>query len=101
MARNLDKFKGTNVKLTGEVIQVLYSSYSVNLRVNITKTGTYSTYYTDTIYVTYYPSNGEDKILEDDIITIYGSSLGDYTYTSILGSSVTLPHILAEYVTIN
>ena len=101
MARNPDNFKGTNVKLTGEVIQTLYGNGSVDLRVNITKTGTYSTYYTDTIYVVYYPEEGEDKILEDDIITLYGTSMGDYSYTSTIGSQVTLPLIYAKYVAIN
>lgn len=100
IARNPEKFKGTNVKLTGEVIQVITGSYSTNLRVNITKTGTYSTYYTDTIYVVYYPESGEDKILEDDIITIYGTSQGDCSYTSVLGATITLPNINAKYITI-
>ena len=101
MAKNPDNFKGTNVKITGEVIQTLYSNGSVDLRVNITKKGTYSTYYTDTIYVLYYPEKGEDKILEDDIITIYGTSQGDYTYTSTIGASVTLPLIYGKYIEIN
>jgi len=100
MSRNPDNFKGSNVKVTGEVIQALYGTNTVDLRVNITKKGTYSTYYTDTIYVTYTPSEGEDKILEDDIITIYGTSQGDYSYTSTIGSPVTLPLIFAKYITI-
>lgn len=101
MARNPDNFKGTNVKLTGEVIQALYGTNSVDLRVNITKKGNYSTYYTDTIYVTYKTAPGEDKILEDDIITIYGTSMGDYSYTSTMGAKITLPLISAKYITIN
>ena len=79
IARNPDKFKGTNVKLTGEVVQVIDGLASKSLRVNITKNGTYSTYYTDTIYVNYMPEEGEDRILEDDIITIYGTAQGDYS----------------------
>ena len=101
MARNPDNFKGTNVKVTGEVIQALYGYGSVSLRVNITKEGNYTTYYTDTIYVTYTPEEGEDKILEDDIITIYGTSDGEYTYTSTIGASVTLPYIKGKYIEIN
>lgn len=101
MARNPENFKGTNVKVTGEVVQALYGTSSVDLRINITKQGTYTTYYTDTIYVTYYPEEGEDKILEDDIVTVYGTSQGDYTYTSTLGASVTLPLIYGRYIEIN
>ncbi len=100
MARNPEKFKGTNVKLTGEVIQALYGDDDVDLRVNITQKGTYSTWYTDTVYVIYDTEEGEDKILEDDIITIYGTSLGDYTYTSTMGSPITLPLIDGKYITI-
>lgn len=100
MARNPDNFKGTNVKVTGEVVQALYDSDSVDLRVNITKKGNYSTYYTDTVYVTYNTKAGEDKILEDDIITIYGTSMGDYSYTSTLGAKITLPLISAKYITL-
>ena len=101
MARNPEKFEGTNVKLTGEVIQALYGDDSVDLRVNITKEGTYYTSYTDTVYVVYEIEEGEDKILEDDIITIYGTSLGDYTYTSTMGAPITLPLIDGKYITIN
>ncbi len=101
IARNPENFKGTNVKLTGEVIQTIYGTYSTVLRVNITKEGNYTTYYSDTVYVTYYPEQGEDKILEDDIITIWGTSKGDTSYTSTMGGTITLPHIEAKYITIN
>lgn len=101
IARNPDNFKGTNVKLTGEVIQTLYGTASVDLRINITKEGKYSTYYTDTIYAVYYPEEGEDKILEGDIVTIYGISEGDYTYTSTIGSQITLPLIEIKYIELN
>ena len=101
LARNPDKMEGKKVKITGEVIQALYSYGSVDLRVNITEWGTYSTYYKDTIYVTYYPEDGEDKILEDDIVTIWGTAQGDYSYTSAIGSRVTLPLVFAKYIEIN
>lgn len=101
LARNPDEIEGKKVKITGEVIQALYSYGSVDLRVNITEWGTYSTYYKDTIYVTYYPEDGEDKILEDDIITIWGTAQGDYSYTSTIGSMVTLPLVFAKYIEIN
>lgn len=100
IARNPDKFKGTNVKLTGEVVQVIDGLASKSLRVNITKNGTYSTYYTDTIYVNYMPEEGEDRILEDDIITVYGTAQGDYSYTSTIGTTITLPFVSGKYIVI-
>ena len=101
LARNPEKIKGTKVKLTGEVVQAMYGTYSNSYRVNITKYGSYSTYYKDTVYVTYYPNSGEDKILEDDIITIWGTAEGDYSYTSTMGATITLPYISAEYIEIS
>lgn len=98
LARNPEKMKNKKVKLTGEVIQVQEGIYTNSLRVNITK-DEYD-FYEDTIYVTYAPEEGEDKILEDDIITIWGISEGDYTYTSVLGANITLPYISAQYLEI-
>ena len=95
IARDPDLYEGTYGKYTGEVIQVLESGSYVELRVNITE-GKYS--YSDTIYVTYTMKDGESRILEDDIITIYGVNEGLYSYTSIFGATVTLPLVKAEYI---
>ncbi len=99
LARNPDNVKGTNVKLVGEVIQVMEGSSYNSIRLNITK-GSYG-YYSDTIYVTYTPVSGEDKILEDDIITIWGTTEGDCSYTSVMGATITLPKITAKYLQID
>lgn len=97
LARNPDKYKGTKVKITGEVIQVSEGLLnSVDLRVNMTK-DEYG-YWDDTIYVQYYYKDNGIKILEDDIITLYGEVYGSYSYTSVLGATVTLPKINAEYI---
>lgn len=98
LARNPDKIKGKKVKLTGQVIQVMQGVSSVELRINITKED-YG-YYDDTIYALYIPKVGEDKILEEDVITVWGIAQGDYSYTSILGSSITLPFVNIHYVEI-
>lgn len=96
LARNPAEMIGTRVKLVGEVIQTMYDGNIVQLRVNITKE---NGYYSDTVYVRYII--GGDRILEDDIITIYGTAMGEVSYTSILGAEITLPYIEAEYVDIN
>lgn len=98
LARNPDKYKGNNYKFTGEVIQVQESSYGlVELRVNVTKND-YG--YEDTIYVSLYMGTTNDRILEDDIITVYGTCNGLYTYTSVLGQGISLPSLTALYYTI-
>lgn len=100
MARNPKKVKGKYAKLTGEVVQVMEDGDFVELRVNITK-DSYG-YYSDTVYVYYtMKSKKGDRILEDDIITIYGKLAGTETYTSVLGSEITLPKINAEYIELN
>lgn len=96
LARNPAEMIGTRVKLVGEVIQTMYDGNIVQLRVNITKE---NGYYSDTVYVRYIIEG--DRILEDDIITIYGTAMGEVSYTSILGAEITLPYIEAEYVDIN
>ena len=103
LARNPESVKGDAVKLTGEVVQVVtkptQSSSAYALRVNITNKG-YG-FYTDTVYVLYSQKPGESNILEDDKITIYGIANGEYTYTTVLGSSQTVPEIAAVYIDIN
>lgn len=101
-SRNSESYKGTNVYFKGEVIQVVdQDSTGAVLRVNVTLQGSaYYSYYTDTIYVVYDNSDeiSVSKILEDDIIEIWGIAEGDYSYTSIFGSKITLPSVVAKYI---
>lgn len=98
IARDPDVYKGKMAQFTGEVIQVLESGSSVTLRVNVTK-GKYS--YEDTVYVTYTrKSDTESRILEDDIVAMWGTFAGLQTYETILGGSVTIPKFNAEYIEI-
>lgn len=98
IARNPNSVKGEKAKFTGEVIQVMEDGSSVVLRVNITAKGRY---YDDTIYVKYTrKADDEDRILEDDIVNIYGTLAGLETYTSITNQSVTLPKVYADYIDI-
>ena len=110
IARNPNDYKGKLAKFTGQVVQVQESSFlgveSVNLRVNVTAEenqfadGGYL--YSDTVYVTYYRTDeSESRILEDDIVTIYGELTGIETYTSVTGASISIPSMTAEYIDIN
>lgn len=105
IARSPAEYKGKLAVFTGEVIQVqqdkAYGLVAYVLRVNVTKQGSYYTYYTDTIYVEYITSEDAPRILEDDIITMYGTLEGEKTYTTVMGASVTIPLFSAEYVDIN
>ena len=62
---------------------------------NVTDTGYY---WDDTIMVYYVASDGDARILEDDIITFYGTMHGMYSYESIFGATITVPLMNAEYI---
>lgn len=97
IARYPDEYKGEMAVFTGEVVQVQESYGTTILRVAITKNGNdRNYYYSDTIYVTYGYSDGL-RVLEDDVITMYGKLNGEKTYTSILDQSITLPSFDAYY----
>ena len=100
LARNPDSYVGQFFKFTGSVIQVVEGSSSVAIRMNVTPVSLpYSedVYYEDTIYVTLRLEGGSDRILEEDVITVYGICTGMYEYTSILGQQISLPGIDAMY----
>ena len=97
LARDPNTYIGKNAKFTGKVIQVSEGLNSTVMRVNVTQ-GKYS--WDDTLYVTYTPKDGESRILEDDIITIYGEMQPLKTYTTVMGASVSIPAIDDKYIEI-
>jgi len=99
IARNPDAYKGSNITVTGKVIQVMESTSGNSYRINITQ-GDYGIW-DDTVLVATDASYSGTRILEDDIVTVYGTSAGLYTYTSVLGASITCPLIRASYMDIN
>ena len=49
-------------------------------------------------YIEYTLPSGAQRILEDDSVTVTGKFTGLYTYTTTLGSSVTIPSMSAETI---
>ena len=98
LSRNPDSYKGEYFTFTGEVIQVLENGNRADLRLNVTKNDFYGNImYTDTIYVNAKLPESGDRILYQDMITIYGVCEGLYTYNAILGTTVSIPRISAAY----
>ena len=96
VARSPQDYDGKKAYFTGKVIQVLESGDKVALRVNVTK-GDYGIY-KDTLYVYYErKSVDEQRILEDDIITMWGELDGLETYESVLGQSISIPKFNLQY----
>ena len=77
------------ITFTGEVIQVSEGWFgSVILRID-TPDGVW--------YCTYTRSGDESRILEGDMLTVYGQCEGVETYTTIFGASETIPSISIKY----
>jgi hypothetical protein len=91
IARDDDALKGEKLTFKGEVIQAMNGTY----RMNVTET-TYG--YTDTILFTADDSSLSGKVIEDDIVIIWGVSKGNYTYEALLGNKVTVPRIQVVYL---
>lgn len=96
IARDPDSHMFTYGAYTGEIIQVLEDGDELQLRVNITPTSYGG--YEDTIYVLYTQKEGASRLLEDDIVNIYGINMGTISYESIFGATITLPCVYAEYI---
>lgn len=94
LARNPENYKGEKIALRGEVIQVLESGKNVELRVNMNNE------YDQTVYILYTLKSNEGRILENDIVKIYGTFEGLITYESVFGAKITIPRIDAKYIEI-
>lgn len=109
LARNPDKYKGEKFKLTGKVIQVMDSNSwfedSTSLQIEITAKenqfadGGYI--WDDAIAAKVTIPEGEDRILEGDIIDFYGVCEGLYTYKTVLGDNNSVPLIDIHYFNIH
>lgn len=84
LARYPDQYRGRHLVFTGEVVQVVDNV----LRVNITDKG--YDIWTDTIWVNLHTT---DKILENDIIKVWGIGQGEIKYTTVMKAELTIPQV--------
>lgn len=96
LSRSPDKYKGEYVKFTGYVVQVCYEAESAFY---------YSTYrvatsgkYDNVVYIYVDNYGSDERILEDDKITFYGTYDGLYSYTTVMGAGKTIPSIKVKYI---
>ena len=93
-ARNPNAYDGKTVSFTGKVLQVVERSYGPNIyRIAVGSDSNCVMYVQFTL-----PANSP-RILEKDSVTVTGIFTGLYTYTTTLGSSVTIPSMTAEKIT--
>ena len=98
LARYPENYDGKLVHVYGEVIQTMERETTTALRVNITQ-GEYG-WWGDPVYVSWQNDAGvvpkaAGRVLEDDIVNIYGRALGLTSYEAINGATITLPLIQA------
>lgn len=93
VCRDPDDYKGKKTSIKGKVIQVIEAGIFGNAyRISVNN---------DIWYVSYSPKSGESRILEGDIVTVYGECKGITTYVAVLGNTVTIPSLSAKYMIIN
>lgn len=92
LARTPDDYINKKVKFTGEAIQIIEGSYQNQIRLAIDSD------YDKIILITYVKSIVTSRVLEDDIITIYGVSDGLISYQSTMGGMITIPSVLVDKI---
>ncbi len=96
-----NNYDGKKAYWFGKVTQLVSkTSYSTEMRISVNcERNRYSAggwLCSDALYVTYY---GNESLIEDDIIKMWGELSGSVTYTTIFGGSVTIPSFTATYIT--
>lgn len=92
LARTPDDYKDKKVKFSGKVLQVMEGDGYNHLRFAVDSD------YDNVLYIEYDKSIVTSRILEDDYITIYGTSFGLYSYQSTMGGTITIPSVLVDKI---
>lgn len=100
IARMPDNYKGMDIFFSGQVMQVMESSFSNSVTYRIGVTQDEYGFWDDVVYVTYKLPEGAPRILEEDIVTFYGVCQGTYTYSAVLGNNITIPSVDAKIIDI-
>ena len=85
---------GSKVKFTGRVVQLIEGQNDVEIRLAVNDD------YDTIVYCAYDPSIVDGRVLEDDMITVYGTSAGIISYQSTLGGKISIPGILVDKIEI-
>ena len=92
LARTPEEYKEEKVKFSGKVLQV-----SEGFGYNVIRLGVNGSY-DNVLYLIVFNGTTEERILEDDYITIYGVSEGIHTYTTVMGASVSIPSVSVDKI---
>ena len=92
LARNPDPYKGKRLTYSGKVIQVIEGDTETQHRIAVNGD------YDNVIYVAYPKNIVTSRILDDDYVTVYGTSLGLYSYQSTMGGKITVPALYLDRI---
>lgn len=93
IARTPDDYKGKKMQFTGKVVQVVEDKDETDIRLAVDGN------YDNIIMVGFDPDilNGS-RVLEDDLVTISGKSVGTISYKSTNDGKITVPAIMAKII---
>lgn len=94
LSRTPKDYIGRKLKFIGKIVQVSESEDEVILRVAINSD------YNSIIIAKYHPEDLPIRVLEDDIIIMYGISKGLFSYTSVANKQITIPSMDGDFLEI-
>lgn len=91
VARTPDDYEGKKMQFTGRVIQVIEDKSETQIRLAVDGNSD------NIILVGFDPDilNGS-RVLEDDLVTVSGTSVGTVSYKSTMGGKITIPAMAAK-----
>lgn len=92
LARTPEDFKNKKVKFSGKVVQVIEGDGTVQIRLAVNND------YDTILLGEYSTSIVSSRVLEDDHITIYGTSVGTISYKSTMGGTITIPGVYIDKI---
>ena len=87
MDKNANAYNGTLAKFTGQIVQIEEGQTGGYLRMSVTKES-YGWSLSDIILVKYINNT---TFVKDDVVDVYGSMTGAYTYKSTMNLDITIP----------
>ncbi len=93
LARNPDTYTGELAKVTGKVLQA-DSAGSDTYYMRLAMNSNYDT----VIFITYSQDVIDYRLLEGDIVSVYGTCMGLYSYEAVSGATITIPWIHADNI---
>ena len=92
ISRNPKDYEGKLVYFTGEVVQLMEGDDENQIRLAVDGD------YDKMILIGYDPEITTSRILEDDNIEIYGTSVGIFQYESVLGQTISIPAVYVDKI---